>query len=175
MKKWIWILVLLLVLSASACASSKAPSPLPEPESSGATSDPVSVPEPVPDSTAAYDTIVAMGDRLASVQAQSAFIRSAFANENMTQTDLNIKSQELYTLWNDLMEELLAELQKTLPEEDRAQLQSEQSAWAAQRDAAVEAAGKDYAQGSLYAFVTNDEAARITQERAEQLYELLKN
>lgn len=171
MKKLIWVLVLLLILSASGCADSKAPSSLPEPEISDTASDPVSTPEPVPDNSAAIEAI---GDRLASVQAQSAFIRSAFENEVMTQSELNMKSQELYTLWNDLMVELLEELQKILPQEDRAQLQSEQSAWEAQRDTAVEAAGKDYLQGSLYAFVTNEEAASITQARVEQLYELLK-
>ena len=46
------------------------------------------------------------------LEEQSDAIRYFLENEAMTQSDMNVKSQELYTLWDDALNYLWGELQK---------------------------------------------------------------
>lgn len=49
---------------------------------------------------------------MSSLKEQSDAIRYFLENEAMTQSDMNVKSQELYTLWDDALNYLWGELQK---------------------------------------------------------------
>ena len=69
---------------------------------------------------------------------------------------------------------LLEKAQQSLTEAEWTKLTAEQTAWEAERTAAVEAAGKDYEGGSMYALTVNREAAARAEERVYQLYERLK-
>lgn len=124
--------------------------------------------------TAATDTAVSLDDYLAGIKAQSAAIKTSLEQENLTQTDMNQKSKELRDLWEGALTHLLDKAQKSLPEADWTKLTAAQTAWEAERTAAVEAAGKAYEGGSLYALTVNSEAAARAEERVYQLYELLK-
>ena len=111
---------------------------------------------------------------MASVKEQSDAIKTSVEQEELTQTDLNIKSTELSELWDGAVEYLLAELENRLTEEEFSNLQSDQLAWIAEKEKSVEEAGIGYEGGSFYSFVVNWEAARITEERALELYDMLK-
>lgn len=115
-----------------------------------------------------------LGGYLASIKERSDAIRSSLEHEELTQSDMNQKSEELRALWEDALDHLLEEAKKDLPDAEQEQLAAEQSAWYANMVTAVEAEGKAYEGGSLYPLVVNMEAARLMEERVDQLYELLK-
>ena len=111
---------------------------------------------------------------LASVEAQSDSIKHSLSQDFLTQPEMNQKSQELYTLWDDALNDLWSELKRVLPENEFAELLNEQRAWITEKEAAVAEAGKAYAGGSIYPLIVNGEAAAITEKRVYELYEILK-
>ena len=111
---------------------------------------------------------------LTFVKEQSDAIKTSLEQEPLTQTDMNQKSEELRTLWDEALNLLLDEAKKILPETEVEALIAEQNTWEADTEAAVEAAGKEFEGGSLYPLIVNTEAAKLTEERVYKLYELLK-
>ena len=113
-------------------------------------------------------------DYILSVKAQSDIIKNSLENDALTQTDMNIKSQELYELWDETLNYLWNELKNSLPEEEFIKLKDEQRIWITEKETAIEEVGKEFEGGSIYPLVVNSEAAKITEERVYELYELLK-
>lgn len=111
---------------------------------------------------------------IASIEEQSDSIKYALENEVVTQDEMNGKSQELYELWDGALNYLWGELKNVLSEEEFEELRDEQRLWIAQKEEAVETAGKEFEGGSLYPTIVNTEAAGITEKRVYELYELLK-
>ena len=115
-----------------------------------------------------------LNDYITSVEKESNNIKSYLENDALTQADMNIKSQELYELWDDALNYLRGELKNNLSEEEFTKLQDEQRIWISEKETAVKEAGKEFEGGSIYSLVVNSEGAKITQERVYKLYELLK-
>lgn len=113
-------------------------------------------------------------DYMTSIKEESDRIKVSLENDELTQTEMNIKSQELYELWDGALNDMWSELKLSLSEEEFSKMQDEQHAWIAEKEKSVEKAGKEVAGGSLYSLVVNMEAAKITEERVYELYELLK-
>lgn len=117
---------------------------------------------------------VAWDDYIKSVKEKSDRIKVSLENDELTQTEMNIKSQELYELWDGALNDMWSELKLSLSEEEFSKISDEQSTWSAEKEKSVEEAGKEVEGGSLYSLVVNMEAAKITEERVYELYELLK-
>ena len=115
-----------------------------------------------------YDTY------MTPIRKQSAAIKNTLENEELNQGQMNEKAMELYELWDGVLNELWAELKTELPEEDFSKLLDEQRQWIKDKEKAVEEAGKEYKDGSLYGLVINMEAAKITEERVYELYKILE-
>lgn len=111
---------------------------------------------------------------LASVKAQSDAINTSFENDPLTQTEMNLKSMELSELWDGAMNYLIDELKNRLSEDEYSKLQNDQLTWIAEREKAIAEAGAEFEGGSFYSFIVNTEAASITEERVNELYEMLK-
>ena len=124
--------------------------------------------------TAATGQNTAFDAYLTSVQEQSAAIKTSLEKDDLTQTEMNLKSEELLALWDAAMNRVLEEAEKVLPEEKMDVLISAQNAWLPTRDEAAEAAGKEVEGGSMYALVVNCAAAASTEARVYALYEMLK-
>ena len=153
MKKFVWILILALAVFATGCVNQpvqESNSPVPE------HTEPVSNPE----------------EYIASVKEQADLIRTSFEQDVLTQLEMNLKSQELYELWDGALNYLLDELKLRLPEEEFAKLQEEQQIWVAEKEKYLEGVGDEIG-GSLFPFAMNTTAAKLTEERVYQLYELL--
>jgi len=121
-----------------------------------------------------YDTQISELDNyMTSIKKESDSIKKSLENEELTQTEMNIKSQELYDLWDGALNDLWDKLQYNLSEEEFSKLLDEQRTWIAEKEKFVEEAGKEVEGGSLYSLVVNMEAAKITEERVYELYELL--
>lgn len=120
------------------------------------------------------DSSVDYESYMATIEEQSDDIKYALENEVVTQMEMNEKSQELFELWDGALNYLWGELKNVLPEKEFEELRDEQRTWIAQKEEAVETAGKEFEGGSLYTMVVNTEAATITEKRVYELYELLK-
>ena len=81
---------------------------------------------------------------MAYVKEQSDAIKYVLENEPLTQYDLNMKSQELYELWDKALNDLWADVQNVLTDDEYDQLLDEQLAWIDAKEKAVEEAGKDF-------------------------------
>ena len=110
---------------------------------------------------------------MTSIKEKSDCIKASLENDELTQREMNIKSQELYELWDGALNYLWDELKSCLSEEEFSKLLDEQRTWITKKEKSVEEAGKEVEGGSLYPLVVNMEAAKITEERAYELYELL--
>lgn len=111
---------------------------------------------------------------MASIEEQSDSIKYSLENDVLTQLEMNEKSLELYELWDGALNYLWSELKNVLPEDEFEELRDKQRTWISEKEEAVEIAGKEFEGGSMYSMVANGEAARITEERVYELYELLK-
>ncbi len=167
MKKFILIPALIITIFMSACAS---PSP-------SETVIPEEVPAPeeiaaVQDSADVQKTV--LEDYMVSLKESSDAIKISLETEALTQYQMNEKSQQLYELWDDALNYLWGELKAALPEEEFAKLLNEQLEWISYKENAAEEAGREFEGGSMYVLVTSGEAARITEERVYELYDILK-
>ena len=111
---------------------------------------------------------------LTSIKEQADAIKASLEQDDLTQTNMNLLSEDLRALWDEALNYLLDEAAKTLPEEELEKLTAGQSAWEADMKTAVEAAGKEYEGGSVYPLIVNTEAAKLTEARVYELYELQK-
>lgn len=119
--------------------------------------------------------IEAIDEYLASVKAQSDAINTSLEEDaTLTQTDINLKALEQSELWNAAMDYLMDALENHLSEDEFAKLQSDQTEWVVNKDAAVAAAGAEFEGGSFHSFIVCSEDARLTEERVLELYEILK-
>ena len=157
MKKNLLMILLLCLLTGCAGDGAEAPQV---------------TPTPTPEQAVMAEKDI-YADYIASVEAQSDAIKKSLTEDALTQLDMNMKSGELYDLWDGALNYLWGELKNTLPEDEFAALTDEQLQWIADKEKRVEEVGKDYEGGSIYALIVNDEAARITQERVYELYGLL--
>lgn len=156
MKKTILILLLILLLTGCAGNAQEAPQATPTPTQAVAVENKL------------------YADYMADIEAQSDAIKKSLAEDDLTQFDLNMKSKELYDLWDGALNYLWGELKTTLPEDEFAVLTQEQLQWIEAKEQAVTEAGKLYEGGSIYALIVNSEAAAITEARVYVLYGLLK-
>lgn len=115
-----------------------------------------------------------LDEYLNAAKEQSELIGASLENDPLTQTEMNLKSEELLALWDDALNRVMDTLETSLPEGEFAQLQEDQSAWLTNREALSAEAGKGFEGGSLYPLIVNMEAASITEERVYELYGLLK-
>ncbi len=109
-----------------------------------------------------------------SVKLWSDIIKSTLENEELTQTEMNMEAYELYALWDGALNDLWSEVKNSLSEEEFEKLLEEQRLWIAEKEKAVEEAGKEVEGGSMYSLVVNMKAAELTEERVYELYELLR-
>ena len=127
-----------------------------------------------PDAAPAAIQTISMTEYLASVKAQSDVIKASLEQDVLTQADMNQKSKELCDLWDKALSLLMDEAAKVLSSDEMTKLTEEQTAWLKTRTEAMEAAGKEFEGGSMYALVVNSEDANLTQARVYEIYERLK-
>ena len=128
-------------------------------------------PTPTPEVVAADDT---WAKALQEAEAQSEAIKYSLEHDDLNQMQLNETAKELYVLWDDLLNRLWGQLERTMPEAEFAVLLQEQLTWIADKEAAVAEAGRMYEGGSIYPLIIHTEGARITEARVYELYEYLK-
>lgn len=115
-----------------------------------------------------------LANYLATVEAQSNALKASLEKDPLPQVDMNMKSEELRQLWDAALTTMLDKAKSALPDAEWTALTEAQNAWTAATETAVAAAGKDWEGGSMYPLVVNMEAARLTEARVYEIYEMLK-
>lgn len=161
MKKFILIPILIFALFISGCAGNAAVAP----ESNAETTDNAPI----------EDKLSELNGYMASLEESADAIQTSLEKDALSQTDMNEKSAQLYKLWDDALNHFWRELKAALPEDEFSALLDEQLAWISDKDTAVSEAAADYEGGSMYALIANGEAAKITQERVYEFYNILKD
>ena len=128
------------------------------------------LPEPEFSDTGADD---AFAEYMASVERQAEQTEAAL-QEATTQMEMSSHAAALYTLWDDALNYLWAELKPLLPEDEFSKILDEQLVWITNKEAAIAEAGKQFEGGSAYSMAVSIQGAQITKERVYELYELLK-
>ncbi len=162
MKKLIFIPILMLALFIAGCGNDAQELPPAE------TAAPIQVSVPAESKESELDIY------MAALKESSDAIQLSLETEAFTQAEMNIKSQQLYELWDDALNYLWGELKAALPEEEFSRLLDEQLIWINDKEKAVQESGKEFEGGSMYVLITSGEAARITEERVYEFYDILK-
>ena len=92
----------------------------------------------------------------------------------LTQEDINILSGELYRLWDDELNSIWGRLKAILPADTMEQLTDEEIAWIEEKEAAVAAAGREAAGGSMQPMLENLKGSELTKARVYVLAEYLR-
>lgn len=176
MQKIIFILILFMVFFAAGCAKEEMQVPGPSTTTEYAEeNDSHAVENTEQEQNASADyAISSLDDYMAAVKEQSDSIKTSLEQDALSQSEMNVKSQELYELWDKTLNYLWDELKNSMPEAEFVKLLDEQIIWITDKENATKAAGKEFEGGSIYPLIVNSEAAAITEERVYELYEILK-
>ena len=93
----------------------------------------------------------------------------------LTQSDMNELSQEIYIIWDDLLNELWGILKENLDQETMDKLLKEQRTWIADKESKVKQEAAEFAGGSMAALAANQKAAELTKERAYVLAKYIRD
>lgn len=112
---------------------------------------------------------------LDEAEQEAALLEKKLAEDaSLTQADMNELSNEIYMVWDDLLNELWGILKERLEPDDMEKLLQEQRAWITEKEAEVKAAGEEYGGGSMAVLAANQKAAELTQARVSVLAEYLQ-
>lgn len=99
---------------------------------------------------------------------QDALLKAAL-REDLTQTEMNLRAQERFEVWDACLGAMWSDIESGLSTEDRQRLQTEQEQWLLERELAVNELEKEYEGGSILGLLVNQEKADRTRERVYQL------
>ncbi len=106
---------------------------------------------------------------LEEAEAQAADLeKKLYEDASLTQADMNEISNEISTVWDELLNEIWSILNQSLDEETKAELLEEQRAWITEKEAEVKQVGEE-AGGSIAALLCNQRAAQLTRTRVYEL------
>lgn len=116
----------------------------------------------------------AIDNELSKLEMQAADLQDQINNGALSQSELNQLSAELYMLWDDELNSMWGRIREILPENEMAQLTSEELEWIDEKEAAIAEAGAEFAGGSMQPFAENGTAARLTRIRVYELADYLR-
>ena len=105
---------------------------------------------------------------------QASSLEDRLEKENLTQSEMNELSQELYTLWDTQLNTTWKQIKDKLDADAMEKLRVEERAWIKERDQKIKEAGEEYASGSVQTMVMNMKGAELTKDRCYELFEYLR-
>lgn len=122
-----------------------------------------------------YALADSLKNHLAFIEELAAEIEDSMEHDaTLSQADLNVKSAELYELWDSLLNVIWQDLKRATDDETMRALTDEQLAWISQKEQEVDAAGAEYEGGSLQPLARNRKAAELTKARVYELLALME-
>ena len=111
---------------------------------------------------------------LADAEKEAAALEKKLAEDaSLNQADMNELSNEIYVVWDDVLNELWGILKDTQDENTMNDLLKEQREWIDMKETEVKKAGEEFAGGSMQALVVNQKAAELTKVRVYELADYL--
>lgn len=111
---------------------------------------------------------------LADAEKEAAALEKKLAEDaSLSQADMNALSNEIYVVWDDVLNELWGILKDTQDEDTMDDLLKEQREWIDMKETEAEKAGEEFAGGSMQALVVNQKAAELTKVRVYELADYL--
>ena len=151
MKK-IFFVLLIMIFCISGCGSTKEQNPDSEVENK-------------------YD----LEGKLKKAEGDSAVLENKLATDSsLKQMDMNQIANEIYVIWDELLNDMWEEIKSTLDEEVFNTLLAEQREWITDKEEQVKQAREAYGTGSLAPFAGARKAAELTKARVYELAEYLK-
>ncbi len=95
-------------------------------------------------------------------------------DECTTQGDMNSVSYEIYTLWDDCLNQIWNIFKENLDPDEMDKLTEEELSWIEEKEQAVTDASSEFEGGSLAPLAANSKAAELTRERVYYLGEYMK-
>ena len=92
----------------------------------------------------------------------------------LKQTDMNMLANDIYVIWDDLLNDMWKEIKSTLDEEAFNTLLVEQREWISDKEEQIKQARESYGIGSLAPFAGARKAAELTKARVYEIAEYLK-
>lgn len=92
----------------------------------------------------------------------------------LTQTELNIASGELYKVWDETINSVWGILRETMDEQAFARLLEEQLLWIERKELEIQRATAGYEGGSIVPLLANQTATELTRQRVYELAEYIK-
>ena len=120
-----------------------------------------------------YDIVENMRESLEYAQKAGEALEKELEEETLSQADLNIKSQELYELWDSTLNQLWSVLKQTLDKEDMDALTVQEREWIKNKEQEAAQAGAEAEGGSMQPMLVNRKAASLTKDRVYELMERL--
>lgn len=111
---------------------------------------------------------------LADAEEAAAALEKKLAEDaSLNQADMNALSNEIYVVWDDVLNELWGILKETQDEDAMNDLLKEQREWIDMKETEAQKAGEEFAGGSMQALAVNQKAAELTKERVYELADYL--
>lgn len=126
------------------------------------------------DSTAASSEDDGVVKGLVETLNQASSLEDRLEKGNLTQSEMNELSQELYTLWDTQLNTTWKQIKDKLDADAMEKLRVEERAWIKERDQKIKEAGEEYAGGSVQTMVMNMKGAELTKDRCYELFEYLR-
>ncbi len=121
-----------------------------------------------------YALADSLKNNISYIEDQAALIEDSMQHDaSLSQGDLNVKSAELYELWDSMLNILWDDLKRAVDSETMRTLTDEQLTWISEKEQAVEAAGAEAEGGSLEPLLRNTKAAELTKTRVYELLSIL--
>ena len=100
-------------------------------------------------------------------------LESSIMNDNLSQAEMNEKSQLMYEFWDGQLNKAWRILKENLDADTMKVLTQEQLDWIAMKEASMKEAGAEVEGGSMYSMVVNQREAELTKERVYELMEIV--
>ena len=135
----------------------------------------LSNPESSQEVSEASDQEEALRSRLAYAQEQNdALQQSVLEDTALSQADINSAYDEMYRLWDGLLNDVWQTLTQLLSPEEMEALTQEELEWIAWKEQQIAEAGAEYGGGSLQIMAQSQRGAEVTRDRVYELMECLE-
>ena len=132
-------------------------------------------PESSQEVSEASDQEEALRSRLAYAQEQNdALQQSVLEDTALSQADINSAYDEMYRLWDGLLNDVWQTLTQLLSPEEMEALTQEELEWIAWKEQQIAEAGAEYGGGSLQIMAQSQRGAEVTRDRVYELMECLE-
>lgn len=113
-------------------------------------------------------------EELNIIAQKEAKLNEKLQKKDITQTEMNEISAQIYKLWDDELNVIWGKLKNTLDKKEMEQLTEEERAWIKDKEEKIQKAGAEVEGGTMQPAIENSEAADLTKKRVYELSKKLK-